>query len=38
VRDLTVVDFDQSLHYLMWDEPQKLADTLAKFLARVEPR
>jgi pimeloyl-ACP methyl ester carboxylesterase len=36
VKQLEVVRFDGSKHWLMWDEPQKFEATLAQFLARVE--
>ena len=36
VKDLEVVRFDASKHWLFWDEPQKFDATLAQFLARVE--
>jgi pimeloyl-ACP methyl ester carboxylesterase len=36
VPKLEVVRFDQSMHWLFWDEPDKFTSTLTRFLSTVE--
>ena len=36
VPKLEVVFFDQSMHWLFWDEPQKFMTTLVRYLSTVE--
>jgi pimeloyl-ACP methyl ester carboxylesterase len=36
VSKLEVVRFDQSMHWIFWDEPQKFTTTLVRYLSTVE--